>query len=173
PVDVTVKRDGETIIIPDVEFPVTTSSGVLFGSLDFYVYAEEKTFTNVVKQAFWRSELTIEMVWESLIDLITGRYGVEAVSGPVGVTETLGEAASSGISDLIYMAVVLSINLGVMNLLPFPALDGGRILFMVIEILRRGRKIKPETEAMINFAGLFMLLVLMVVVTCKDIASLF
>ncbi|MCD7943832.1 MAG: site-2 protease family protein [Clostridia bacterium] len=173
PVDITVIRDGETVVVEDVEFPVTSSSGVAFGSLDFYVYAEEKTVLNVIKHAFWRSELTIEMVWESLYDLITGRYGVEAVSGPVGVTETLGEAASTGISNLVYIAVVLSINLGVMNLLPIPALDGGHLVFMIIEILRGGKKIKPDTEAMINFAGLCILMIFMVVVTCKDIASLF
>ena len=92
PIELTVIRNGETVTLPDVSFPLASEEGIAFGALDFYVYAEPKTFGNVVKQAFFRSELTVEMIWESLFDLVTGRYGIEAVSGPVGVTEVLGEA---------------------------------------------------------------------------------
>lgn len=111
------------------------------------------------------------MIWESLYDLLTGRYGMEAVSGPVGVTEALGEAAQSGISDLVYIAVVISMNLGIMNLLPLPALDGGRLLFQLIELVRR-KPINREVEGMIHFAGLVLLMVLFVVVTFKDVLTL-
>lgn len=172
PVDVTVERNGESITIPDVTFPTASSEGIAFGSLDFYVYAESRTFTSVVKHAFYRSELTVEMIWESIFDLVTGRYGAEAVSGPVGVTQVLGEAAESGFSDLVYIAVVLSMNLGVMNLLPLPALDGGRLLFMIIELIR-GKKVNQNVEAMVHFIGIIILLGLMVLVTFKDIGKLF
>lgn len=171
-IDITVVRDGKEIIIEDVTFPQESSDGITFGSLDFYVYSEHKSFANVVKHAFYRSELTIEMIWESLYDLVTGRYGMEAVSGPVGVTQVLGEAAETGFSDLIYMAVVLSMNLGVMNLLPLPALDGGRLLFLFVELVR-GKRVNPNAEAMVHFVGIVILLGLMIVIAFKDIAALF
>lgn len=172
PIDVTVERDGETITIPGVTFPLASEQGIAFGSLDFYVYAEHRTFATVAKHAFFRSELTVEMIWESLFDLVTGRYGAEAVSGPVGVTQVLGEAAESGFADLVYIAVVLSMNLGVMNLLPLPALDGGRLLFMIIELIR-GKRVNQNVEAMVHFIGIIILLGIMVLVTFKDIGKLF
>ncbi len=171
-IDITVIRDGEELVIEDVTFTQETADGITFGSLDFYVYSEPKSFGSVIKHAFFRSQLTIEMIWESLYDLVTGRYGVEAVSGPVGVTQVLGEAAQTGFSDLVYMAVVLSMNLGVMNLLPLPALDGGRILFQIIELVR-GKRINPDAEAMVHFIGIVLLLGLMVIIAFKDIAALF
>lgn len=172
PIEITVERDGQEVTLANVKFPLASEEGIAFGSLDFYVYAEHKTFGNVIKHAFYRSELTVEMIWESLFDLVTGRYGVEAVSGPVGVTEVLGEAAASGFSDLVYIAVVLSMNLGIMNLLPLPALDGGRLLFMIIELIR-GKKVNQNVEAMVHFIGIIILLGIMVLVTFKDIGKLF
>lgn len=171
-IDITVVRDGKEITVEDVTFPQASSGGITFGSLDFYVYSEHKSFANIVKHAFYRSELTIEMIWESLYDLVTGRYGMEAVSGPVGVTQVLGEAAETGFSDLIYMAVVLSMNLGVMNLLPLPALDGGRLLFLIVELVR-GKRVNQNAEAMVHFVGIVILLGLMIVIAFKDIAALF
>lgn len=171
-IDITVVRDGKEITVENVTFPQASSDGITFGSLDFYVYSEHKSFANIVKHAFYRSELTIEMIWESLYDLVTGRYGMEAVSGPVGVTQVLGEAAETGFSDLIYMAVVLSMNLGVMNLLPLPALDGGRLLFLIVELVR-GKRVNQNAEAMIHFVGIVILLGLMIVIAFKDIAALF
>jgi len=112
------------------------------------------------------------MIWESLYDLITGRYGVESVSGPVGVTQAMGEAVSSGLSDLVYLAVVISMNLGVMNLLPLPALDGGRLVFQIIEGIRR-KPVSRQLEAYIHFGGIVVLMILMVLITFKDIVGLF
>ena len=112
------------------------------------------------------------MIWESLYDLVTGRYGAESISGPIGVTKALGEAAEQGVGDLVYLTVVISMNLGVMNLLPLPALDGGRLLFEIIELIRR-KPIRREIEGYIHFAGLVMLMLLMVVIGIKDIIGLF
>ncbi len=172
PINVTVERDGETVVLENVRFPLSSSEGIAFGALDFKVYAEHRTFLNIVKHAYFRSELTVEMIWESLFDLVTGRYGIEAVSGPVGVTEVLGEAAASGFSDLVYIAVVLSMNLGIMNLLPLPALDGGRLLFMIVELIR-GKRVDAKFEAAVHFFGIIILLGIMVLVTLKDIVKLF
>lgn len=171
PLDVTVIRDGQKIVLNDVVFPTITESGTLFGDIDFYVMPESKTPLTILKHAFFRSVSTINMIWESLYDLVTGRYGVESVSGPVGVTEALGEAAQESTTNLVYLSVVISMNLGIMNLLPLPALDGGRLIFQVIELIRR-KPVRPEIEGYIHFVGLVLLMILMVAITFKDIMNL-
>lgn len=171
PIDVTVKRNGTEITVADVVFPTITDSGVVFGNVDFIPYAEAKTPLNILKHACVRSASTIKMIWESLYDLVSGRYGMEAVSGPVGVTQAMSEAASTGIANLVYLAVVISMNLGIMNLLPLPALDGGRLVFLLVEGIRR-KPVSPRIEGYIHFAGLAVLMLLMVLVTFKDIIGL-
>lgn len=172
PVEITVRRDGEVLTLPSVSFATMKESGEVFGSIDFYVYRDAKTAQNVLKHAFFRSVSTIKMIPESLFDLLTGRYGIAAVSGPVGVTQAMTEAAQESIADLIYLAVVISMNLGVMNLLPFPALDGGRLVFLVLEGIRR-KPISPRIEGYVHFAGFALLMVLMVLILAKDIIGLF
>lgn len=172
PVDLTVIRDGETVVIEDVEFPIISESGTAFGDADFKVYPERPTIGNIAKHCFYRSTFTVRMIWESLYDLVTGRYGIQAVSGPVGVTETLTEAAQAGSFDFLTIVAVITINLGVVNLLPLPALDGGRLVFLIIEGIRR-KPVKPEIEGYIHFAGLAVLMVLMLVICAKDIIGLF
>lgn len=172
PLDITVIRDGEKITLEDVVFPTMEEQGTILGTVDFKVDFEEKTFANVVKHAFFRSTSTIKTIWESLIDLISGRYGIQSISGPIGITQTLGEAAKQGLDDLVYLAVVISMNLGVMNLLPLPALDGGRLLFQAIELVR-GKPLSQNIEGAIHFAGLVLLMILMVLVAVKDVIGLF
>ncbi len=172
PLDVTVIREGKTIVIPDVQFPTFYESGTIFGNVDFFVLGEDVNPLTVLKHSYFRAVSTIRMIWESLYDMVSGRYGMETVSGPVGVTEALGEAAKEGAEDLIYLAVVISMNLGIMNLLPFPALDGGRLLFQLIELVRR-KPINRDVEGMIHFTGLVLLMILFVVITFKDIMNLF
>ncbi len=172
PLDVTVIRDGKKIVVEDVVFPTFEDSGIIFGDIDFRVYELRRTAPNVVKEAFFQSTNTIKMIWESLIDLVGGRYGLQAVSGPVGVTEALVDAAREGVRDFAYLAVVISMNLGVMNLLPFPALDGGRLLFQFIELVTR-RPVNRNVEGYIHFAGLVLLLGFMLFIIIKDVASFF
>ena len=172
PLDLTVIRDGEKVVLEDVEFPTVSSQGVAFGSNDFYVYGERPTFANLLKHSFYRTTYTVQMIWESLYDLVSGRYGVEAVSGPVGVTQALTEAADTGAYSFTHLAVVISMNLGIMNLLPLPALDGGRIVFLLIEAVRR-KPLKAEIEGYINLAGLAILMLLMILICAKDIIGLF
>lgn len=173
PIDITVERNGETITIPDVIFPITEEKGTSFGQIDFRVYTLEKTFPNVVKESFYQATNTIKMIWESLIDLIRGRYGFEAISGPVGAAEALVETGTKyGFMDFLYIGVVISMNLGVMNLLPLPALDGGRLLFQIIELIRR-RPLKAEVEGYIHFGGLILLLLFSAFIILKDVIGLF
>lgn len=172
PVDITVERDGERIVLSDVHFPTIVQGGATFGNVDFVLYAEESTVPNLLKHAWFRSTNTVKMIWQSLFDLVTGRYGMDAVSGPVGVTEALGEAAKQSFGDLAYLAVIISMNLGIMNLLPLPALDGGRLVFQVIRLIR-GKPVKPEIEGYVHFAGFVALIILMIVITFNDVMKLF
>lgn len=171
PIDITVKRDGSQITIADVVFPTVTESGVVFGVADFVPDAEAKTLLTVLKHACVRSASTVKMIWESLYDLVSGRYGMEAVSGPVGVTQAMTEAASTSMYTLVYLSVVISMNLGIMNLLPLPALDGGRLVFLLIEGVRR-KPIPARIEGYIHFAGLAVLMLAMILITFKDIIGL-
>ena len=172
PIDITVARDGENITVEDVVFGQVTEQGTAFGEIDFKVYTERKTVSTTFKHAITRSISSITMVYDSLYDLISGRYSVESVSGPVGVTEVLSDAAESGAADFLYLAAFLSINLGVMNLLPLPALDGGRIVFQLVEMIRK-KPVPVQVEGFVNFVGLALLMLLMVVITCKDVVGLF
>ena len=179
PVDLTVIRNGEKITLDDVQFPIEQVQGTDFAMIDFKVYGiypEDYTLPTLLKHSFYRSTYTVTMIWESLIDLVSGRYGMEAVSGPVGVTEALTDAidtdVKTGSNSFIYLAVVISMNLGVMNLLPLPALDGGRLIFLIIEAIRR-KPVKPEIEGYIHFAGLVLLMGFMVFICIKDIIGIF
>lgn len=172
PVDITLRRDGETITLEDVTFGTFTEQGSDFGDPDFYVSEEEKSFSATARHVFARSYSSVKMVYDTIFDLVTGRYGVQAVSGPVGITETLGEAAQAGIANFVYLAAFISINVGVMNLLPLPALDGGRLVFHIIELIIR-RPVPRKLEAAIHSVGLLALLALLAAVTLKDIIALF
>ena len=116
----------------------------------------------------------------SLKELLTGGLGMKDLSGPVGVVDAIGstyeESKSEGMLaiwvNMLYMAALLSANLGVMNLLPLPALDGGRLVFLIIEAIRR-KPVNRQVEGMIHFAGLMVLMLLMVVVMYNDILKIF
>ena len=172
PIDITVKRNGEKIVLEDVEFDTFEDSGATFGAYDFLPYVEEATFANLMKHAFFRSVSTVKMVLDSIKGLATGRFGMEAVSGPVGVVNVVQSASKHGFISFLYIVSVLTINLGVFNLIPFPALDGGRFLFLAIEGVR-GKPINKNVEYYVNFIGLMILFTFMIFVTIKDVFNLF
>ena len=117
---------------------------------------------------------------DSLKMLFTGQVTINDMSGPVGVVDAIGTTYEQSKSDGVYyvwlnmlnISILLSANLGVMNLLPIPALDGGRLVFLIIEAVRR-KRIDPEKEGMVHFVGLMALMVLMVVVMFNDVRKLF
>ena len=180
PVDLTVKRrvldaTGETFVeleLTDVSFPRITDQGQEFGLMDFRVYAIEKDFGSFFSVSFRKTGLVLRMCWESIIDLITGRYTVAAVSGPVGISEVIGTAANAGGLALLNITALISMNLGVMNLLPLPALDGGRMIMILYEMITR-KKIPANIESTINAVGLAVLLGLSVIIMIKDVIGLF
>jgi regulator of sigma E protease len=171
PIDITVRRNGEKIVLHDVRFATFEDSGATFGEYDFLPYVEEANLPNLMKHAFFRSVSTVKMVLDSLKGLITGRFGMDAVSGPVGVVGVVQTASKQGFLSFLYIVSVLTINLGVFNLIPFPALDGGRFLFLAIEGVR-GKPINKNVEYYINFIGLMILFAFMIFVSVKDILKL-
>ncbi len=166
--EIVVKRDGKKMTLSNVKLESKNNSLVL----DFKVHAQEKGFFNAIGYTF-RSFVSItRSIWLSLGDLISGKVVFSDLSGPVGVGEVIGKAFHAGWETFLYIAAFITINIGVFNLLPIPALDGGRLLFVLIEMIRR-KPIAPKYEGMIHFIGLAALLLLMAVVTAKDIFKLF
>lgn len=172
PVDLVVLRDGNEVTLENVVFPTATEQGQIFGVMDFQVKRIDKNFFNVIGYSLSKSVLIVRMCWESIIDLITGRYTLAAVSGPVGISEAIGSAASDGALSLLSIVGLISMNLGVMNLLPLPALDGGRLVMILAEMITR-KKIPAKVEATINAVGLAVLLGLSAIIMVKDIFGLF
>ncbi|MDR0406450.1 MAG: RIP metalloprotease RseP [Clostridiales bacterium] len=129
------------------------------------------TFGERLRSAYYSTLYFSKVVIVSLGDLITGRYGFREVSGPVGIVQYIGEAAKTGVMDLLYLTALIAINLGVFNLLPLPALDGGRLLFLLVEAARR-KKIPPDKEGMVHFVGFALLILLMLAATTNDIGKL-
>ncbi len=142
--------------------------------IDFFVSAtKEKSVGNIFKHSFYSSKSQVVLVVESIKGLFSGKYGMEAMSGPVGITGELSNAASTsdGGESLLSLIVLISINLGICNLLPIPALDGGRLLFLCIEGVRR-KPLDPKYEGYIHMIGFALLMLLFFVITFQDIKRL-
>lgn len=175
--DMIVRRDGEKVELEDVTFKTYKQDGYTLITYDFTILGKETTFFNVLGTAVKQTVSITRLVWLSLFDLVTGKFGLSDLSGPIGTVNILANVTSSAVeskenlvSALNLMAFV-SINIGVFNLLPLPALDGGRLFFLLIEGIRR-KPIKPKYEGYIHGAGLALLLLLMVAVTFNDIVNL-
>lgn len=140
-------------------------------------FAPEKknvTFLNVWGEAWNETKFVVKLVYRSLWEMITGKIGVEQMSGPVGIVSEVNTAVNSGSNAWLYvlnLIALLTINLGVFNLLPIPALDGGRLFFMIIELIRR-KPIPPEKEGMVHAIGMLLLLAFVVYVSFHDIIRL-
>ena len=175
PVDILVERDGKELLIPDVMFPSGMEDGIELGSLDFYVLAEESTVGNVLKTTLWRSVSSIKMVFDSIRGIVTGRFTLAAMSGPIGVSSAVADVASKPMAgwNILYLFALIAMNLGVMNMLPIPALDGGRVFFRIIEILRFGRPVNPKVEATVHGLGMTLLLMATFIIACKDLFQIF
>lgn len=174
--DFVVERNGEKVTLNDVHFATEQQNGITLIQYDFIIIGEQPGFLNIVKNAFTQSASIVRMVWLSVFDLVTGRYGMSELAGPVGtvdiIADVTAQAVSSGsLTNLLTIMAFITINVGVANLLPLPALDGGRFLFLAIEAVRR-KPVNPKYEGYVHAAGLALLLLLMVVVTYNDIARI-
>lgn len=174
--DFVVERNGEKVTLNDVHFATEQQNGITLIQYDFIIIGEQPGFLNIVKNAFTQSASIVRMVWLSVFDLVTGRYGMSELAGPVGtvdiIADVTAQAVSSGsLTNLLTIMAFITINVGVANLLPLPALDGGRFLFLAVEAVRR-KPVNPKYEGYVHAAGLALLLLLMVVVTYNDIARI-
>ncbi len=176
--EVTYRRGGEehTVLLTPV-----------LGEDGFYWYGFEKTgertkgtILQTVGYSMAELRYWLKATMESLLKLVQGQVGLDDMSGPVGIVDAIGETYEESRTDgwyyvmlnMFMMAILLSVNLGVMNLLPIPALDGGRLVFLLIEAVR-GKALPQEKESMVHFLGFVLLMGFMVVVLLNDIRHLF
>ncbi len=181
-----VRRDGEKIELENVAFPeveaidpetgepvIDETTGEVFTYLDFgfKVQAVEKNVWTVVQEAFLNTLSYARMIYLSLFDLLMGRIAINQLSGPVGIVSQVGMAVSVGWQSVLNLLALISINLGIVNMLPLPALDGGKVLQLFIETVIR----KPLNERFVfavNIGGFVLLIGVMLFATFNDIARL-
>ena len=166
-VDIVVRRDGEKVELSDVAF--TTQDGTLV--IDFTVQGVPANLPNVLSYSFRKTASIGRLVWIAVGQLITGQSSINELSGPIGTAQAIGQAVSAGLSTVMYLFAFITINVGIFNILPVPALDGGRLIFLLFELITR-RRIKPEHEAYVHFAGFVLLILLIIFVSYHDIVNL-
>lgn len=167
--DFTLKRGEEEISLSEVKLNTATV-------FDFSILGEEKNVLNVLGSAFGYSISMGRMVYLSLFDLLRGQYGLNDLAGPIGTVTVIADIAQSSIaavdwSGLFMMMAMITINIGLFNLLPVPALDGGHLFFMVFEVIFR-KPVPQKYESWIHAAGLIILLAFMAVISFSDIWKL-
>lgn len=151
---------------------VSESSRFLIG---FSPVAEDVTFLNAIPHSFRMTGYVVKLLYKTVWELLTGKQSMDVVSGPVGVVREVNNAVNSGDRSLLYvlnLVALLTINLGVFNLLPLPALDGGRLLFVVLEWIRR-KPVPAEKEGAVHAIGFMLLIGLMLFISYRDVINLF
>lgn len=179
--DILVERNGEEKLLKNVQFftYTTKDNSDPQVSIDFYVKPIEKTFGSVISQTFKQTISTCKMIYASLGGLLTGKFGLKDMSGPIGIasavttvaSESLSTGFMSAVNSIIYVMMIITVNLGLFNMLPFPALDGGRFVFLIIEAIR-GKSVPRKVEAIVNGIGMGLLILLMILITANDIFKL-
>lgn len=171
--DIVLERNGERKELSQVEVIYDLDNGMC----SFIVGSDPVSFANIIPGTFKETASMTKMIWLSLIDMVRGNFGMKDISGPIGTINIVAETATDavGTSDysmIIFILAFITVNIGMVNLLPLPALDGGRLFFILIEIVIR-RPVPKKFEAVVHVAGLVLLLILMAVITFNDIANLF
>lgn len=169
--EIVVNRNGETINLGNVRFA---------GRLDFYVEPIENNFWNLIAETGKGVVSTIRLVWMSLFGLITGKFGFNELAGPIGMTSAISQVASVGLQssfgnavmNIVSIMMMITVNLGVVNLLPLPALDGGRLVFLLVELVRR-KPVPAKYEGWVHAVGMIVLLAFMALISFSDILRLF
>ena len=162
--DMVVRRDGEKVELKDVTFKTTKEDKYTYIEYDFIILGEEPNVLNIATTSVKQTVSIARLVWLSLFDLVTGRYGLTDLSGPVGTVNVIADAAASAAQSKAGLISALT-------MMALPALDGGRLFFLAIEGIRR-KPLNPKYEGYVHGAGLALLLLLMLVVTFNDILTL-
>lgn len=166
-----IERNGEPLKIPVTPQVNELEDGQTIGLIGVYS-PTEKSPLKAVQYGATETYFWTKAIFAAVGKLVTGQFTIDALSGPVGIYQSTDMVAQNGIFYLMRWAGMLSINLGIMNLLPIPALDGGRLLFFAVEAIR-GKPIDRQKEGMIHFLGFALLMLLMLVVTWNDIQRFF
>lgn len=183
--DIVVERetDGtrQKVTLSGVQFPLKTNeSGTRYLSYEFRVAPIEKTVWSTIERAGKLEWTYTTMIWRSLGDILSGKYGLNELSGPVGTADVIGDAVQDavqsrsldGLYSLLMLVVLITVNLGVFNLLPLPALDGGRLVFLLFELVFR-RPIPAKYEGWVHMIGFVLIILLSIVVAFSDVLKLF
>lgn len=167
------KKDGSIKtyeIIPDIEKKEDGNEVKVFGiGVGDTIY---KGFFNSIKYAFGKFYSIISTMAIIIYSLFTGNIGISSLAGPIGMYSIVGESAKYGLQSLMYLTAYLSVNLGFINALPFPAFDGGRLLFILIEAITK-KKVNPNVEGVLHTIGFILLMILMLYITVMDVIKLF
>ncbi|MBQ2891038.1 MAG: site-2 protease family protein [Clostridia bacterium] len=172
--DITVKRDGKKKSFENIPLYDYEAQGNTYKIIGIQNAIKPPTLFGVLRESFFQTVYMGKIVFLSLDMLLSGEAKLSDLSGPVGVIDQMENAVTSsgggllGLLNLLFLAGFISVNIGIMNLLPFPALDGGRIFFILIELIIR-RRVPPEKEGIVHFIGLILLLGLMIFATWNDI----
>ena len=172
PSQILVLRDGKEVLIKDVTFPTKDENGFLYGLRTFEVYYEKSNIFNIIENTFRTSLSTVRLIWDSIIGLITGKFGFKQLSGPIGVTGAMVDVVKDGPYSFFFFVSVISMNLGIFNLLPIPALDGGTLFFTLIEMIFK-KRIPKKIEDNLKIVAFGLLILLVIVVSIKDVIMLF
>lgn len=176
-IDFVVERNNEKVTVDGVKFDTKKNpDGSLTIIYDFVIVGVKSNVWTVAKNAVLESVSIARIVWLSLFDLVTGQYGLSDLSGPIGTVTIIADTAQNAVaqtdySGLFMIMALIAINIGLFNLLPLPALDGGRLFFLLIEMIFR-KPIPRKYEGWIHAIGLGLLLLLMVVISFSDIMKL-
>lgn len=170
--DIVLRRNGEKLTFQQMEVIYDMEQGYC----SFIVGSEKVTALNILPGAVKETLSMTKMIWLSLIDMLGGNFGMDELSGPVGTIGIVADTASDAVSSADYSAIIfilafITVNIGIVNLLPLPALDGGRLLFIAIEFIFR-KPVPKKFEAVVHAAGLVLLLALMAFITFNDISNL-
>lgn len=177
-VDVSYEREGEKFVTQITPKYSETEGRYLFGFAGGeYVKSEG---IEVFKYAWYEIRYCMDSTYSALIGLFNGTVGKDDVAGPVGIATVVGDTYEASkeygwvsvLMNMMYIAVLLSVNLGILNLLPLPALDGGRLVFMLVEVVR-GKPVPPEKEGIVHFIGMVLFLILAVFVLFNDLSRIF
>ncbi|GAA0298510.1 regulator of sigma E protease [Gracilibacillus halotolerans] len=169
-ISMTVERNDETLQLDVVPASMEYEDGTV-GQVGVTL-ALEKSVAKSIPHSFEQTYTWATLILTNLGKLVTGQFSIDMLSGPVGIYDATDQIVKTGFLNFLTWTAALSVNLGIINLLPLPALDGGRLLFVGLEALR-GKPIDPQKEGVVHFIGFALLMLLMLVVTWNDIQRLF
>ena len=176
--DIVVRRDGRLVKLEDFHFVPIEYEGYERKMYGFSFGVDRASFGNTVRYSWNTSMRFVRLVWDGLAQLVHGKVSVNDLSGPVGIIDYMaetGEQAESvraGMYDIFFFGAFIAVNLAVMNMLPIPALDGGRVFLLIVTAIIEGitrKKLNPKYEGYIHAAGMILLLALMAYVMLHDI----